>query len=244
MKVSFVLDLVEQALLRETGKVLAPEREILLDWCNKEISRLIAELGDPDWAQVWLQPALAVVASQRSYALPEDFGANFVRWGGDEGTDHLCKLSDGTKEQPLLFKSPPQFYSNDMTSTNTGVPECYTITTLPGGRRQLSLHPLPSTAATWTINGLYVPTEYALTEEDELPPFPANCTVLVSCLLRTIYSTPQHKDLDLYALHNSEYMRDYETLIKASTRDRAARLVPGHLAEFAYSGMSDYSGGL
>lgn len=244
MKVSYVLDSVEQTCaLHNTGKTLAPDRAILLDWLNDGIAEIVSE-QEWDWAMRFIYPVIMLKQSERYYQLPNDFGDNFVQYGDHDGTKFLCKLRNTTNstESFLNYESPSKFFSRNMASTTGGTSNYYTIVTKPGGSRLLVCDPPPdSTTGAFGISGLYVPTEWVLNYEDELPPMPSNCSVLKYYVLERIFTTPGFKDVQLAQFYGGKMVYHKGILIKRAQKQRRGQLVLGSLVQHNYSQM-EYSG--
>lgn len=133
---------------------------------------VLRDLAKNDWSFLTarLDPAVKTFTGQRFYPLPDNFGANFVR-GADDGSQYVCKLSDGTGEQHLHYQSPAQFFDADFQAASNGAPTNYTIQTDPAFYKQIWLDPPPDSnnSANYTIRGLYKPTFIDLTLDSFAP---------------------------------------------------------------------------
>uniref|UniRef100_A0A6M3L2M7 Uncharacterized protein n=1 Tax=viral metagenome TaxID=1070528 RepID=A0A6M3L2M7_9ZZZZ len=224
MKVQHILDEIEISL-NELGRS-AVDRGLLLRHMSFDLSELVNN-GEWDWSMVHLDPILSLVESQRDYTLPDDFPDNFVRGAGDRGDKFCCKLDNETNETLLDYLVPSQFYSKDLLAETDGTPRYYTISAVTGGRRRLSLSPPPDDAATYTIDGLYIPQNYELDYEDDLPPMP-NPTILKYTILRryapSVYDVPYQQALA--AMH------------MAQARNRRGQLIPKFESYWGQAGLS------
>ncbi len=133
---------------------------------------VLRELAKDEWSFLTarLDPGVKTSTGLRFYPLPDNFGANFVR-GADDGTQYVCKLSDGTGEQHLNYLSPAQFFDGDFTAATNGTPTDYTIQTDPAFFKQIWLDPPPDSnnSSDYTIRGLYKPTFIDLTLDSFAP---------------------------------------------------------------------------
>jgi len=135
--------------------------------------RLLRDLATKeDWSFLTrhLDPAAKTFTGVRDYPLPDDFGANFVR-GSDDGSRYVCKLSDGTGEQHLNYKSPAQFFDSDFEAASNGTPTDYTIQPNAAYYKAIWLDPPPdsNSSSHYTIRGLYKPTFRAMSLDSFFP---------------------------------------------------------------------------
>jgi hypothetical protein len=165
----------------ETGE---KDRAKLLKFLSAELNYLTGK-AEWDWAMVRLDPIISAIVGQREYNLPNNFGLNFVRYGGAAGQEWCCLLDDGTNESILHYISPAQFFSKDLRGEANGRPQRFTILSTPNGQRQLHLSPAPD-SATFTIDGLYIPTDWKIEERSQLPPIPGNSEVLKLGVMRRL----------------------------------------------------------
>ncbi len=117
-----------------------------------------------------MDPITSTSTGKRDYALPEDFGSNFIR-GSDDGRAHVCKLNDGSGENSLNYFSPSLFFHTaDFAAATNGTPATYTIQT-EQGRKRIWLDPPPDANGTtgYTIRGAYRPTFTDLVLDSWIP---------------------------------------------------------------------------
>lgn len=193
-----------------------PDRRKLLAWMSSELNELAGQLPDADWFQVWLEPAISTSEGEREYDLPEDFPANFVRLDNDRWA---CNLDTGTCESNLRYRSLREYYDQNLRAQSNGKPESYTIKTRSDGRRQLVLSPPPdgNSGSGYTIDGLYCPTDWTLSDEDEIPPIPNSLSILKWGVLRRINPELEPK-----------YREAYSSLLLEVARNRKIRLSPNY----------------
>jgi hypothetical protein len=173
---------------------------------------------DFDWAETWMDPMLETQTGVREYELPDDFPLNFVPT--ETGDGYMCILkTSSTVEQKMDFLSLERFYSANLSAESNGTPSHYTIKTTKTGRRILALSPLPD-SSTYTISGLYRPTNWALDDQDEVPPMP-NAQVLVSAVLRRFK--------ELAAEYEGKYQSAYGGLLLENARNKRVALSPNIL---------------
>jgi hypothetical protein len=222
MKVSQVLNDVEQECTNFTTGIkdgLCPNRLVLTTWMTTALQTLIG-LEQWSWAVIRMSPVAAVDASQRAVDLPTNFGTNFIRYTDDNGSRWACKLlSASTSEQWLDYKSPAQFFSFNLADTGTGLPAYYTITTKANGYREILVHPLSS--ATYSITGMYIPTDWSVGEENDELPIPGNSTILHNALLARIF-----KSQPIVSMYRRLYQEDLDTLRIGEAKNTTAQVVP------------------
>lgn len=211
MKVRTILDEVELTL-RQRG-LKGESRPILLKHLNFDLTELSGK-EDWDWAMVHLDPAVALSEGKREYDLAGNFTDNFVRYSGDEGEGFVCLLDDGSNKAPIGYESPMTFFARNLTAESNGRPARYTIVSKPDGSRQILVSPPPDAAATYTLDGLYIPTDWALKEEDDTPPIPGHSAILKWALLRRY-------DFQTFGAY---YMDAFATLMMRLARNRKAKI--------------------
>lgn len=216
MQVKEVLNDVEQQL--EHLGVPSPDRLVLTQWLQQEVRTLVSK-EDWDWAVVMLNPVIQVRSEVRTYPLPADFGTNFIRYTERDGSRYGCKLISNSNETFLDFESPAQFFTRNLSSTNTAVPAAYTITTLPNGRRQLHIDPLPD--ATYSVTGLYRATGLKLEGEDDTLPYPGDSPIGTSLLMKRIF-----KGKPLEETYSREVMDAMSDMRMELALARQARVIP------------------
>lgn len=184
MKASAILDQVELEL-RQKG-IRYDDRALMLKHMSFDLATLCG-MEDWDWAMIAVDPVIKTITGKRDYDLPANFPDNFVRWGTPTGQKWLCNLDDGVNDNPLDYVSPAQFYSMNLSGQTNSRPSKYTVLSNPAGGRRLYLSPPPDANGSttyYTIHGLYVPTDWALHDESNLPPIPGNCMILKGMLMR------------------------------------------------------------
>ena len=210
MIVREILDDIEQVL--QFKGVASPGRPILTQWLSQELNELTG-VADWDWAQVWLDPAVTTVDGTNEYSLPANFPENFLRGAGADGDSYCCKVSTSTKEEILDYRSPVQFHSLVFVGASEGQPTDYTVLTTSSGDRKIKLFPTPDAA--YNVSGLYVPTDWALTEQDAVPPVPGNCAVLKAGVMRRIDGGMEPR-----------YQQAKAELMLRAAQNRRAQVVP------------------
>ena len=228
------LDEIEQAA--KLAKAEMPTRRILLDWMSAELGELSFKI-QADYFYVHLDPVLSLTTGQRAYKLPENFPDNFVRHAGERfyaplnlgGDKWCCKLDDGTSEALLSYESPSQFFSKNLRAESNNRPSVYTILSTPVGKRQLLVSPPPDANGTagYTIDGLYLPTDWKLSEYSSTPPLPANSAVLKYAVLRRL--APQ--------IYEAKYAEARADVILKAAQNRVAQFVP----VLGRSGQNEYT---
>ena len=198
-----------------TGQVRAT-RPLLLALMSEELRELTG-MEAWDWAMVHLDPVVQTVTGTHTYDLPDNFPENFVRYGGDSGESWVCKLDDASNESLLTYKPPTEFYSQNLRALSNGRPESYTIVTSAAGRRQIRLAPPPDANGTsnYTIDGLYIPTDWTLDEESQIPPIPGNSAILKHAVLRRLDTK-----------FETSYQTSYSILMMRAAQQRRAQFTP------------------
>lgn len=218
MKVELLLDDVEQLTQDGLTRTVPVARPMLLSWLSAELNELTGR-EEWDWAMRHLDPLVSTTTARRTYQLPENFPDNFVRHAGDRGEKWCCKLDNGSNEVPLAYESPVQFYSTNLRAESNGTPSKYTVVSAATGGRQIVLSPPPDANGStgfYTIDGLYIPTDWGLHDEDDLPPMPGNSMVLKYAVLRRL-------DRQTY---EPMYREALALLALRSARQRGAQFVP------------------
>lgn len=192
MKVKQLLDDIEQLTQLQATRQTPVDRFLLLDWLSMELNELVGK-AEWDWAMQRVTPVIVTKTGVSSYILPEDFPENFVRFGRDQsGTDNgqgwACMLDDGSNETPLEYVSPASFFTQNLRAASNGRPTMYTILSNPRAEKELHLHQPPDSNSSnhYQIDGLYIPTDWTLDEEYDLPPVPAHSQILKYAVLRRV----------------------------------------------------------
>lgn len=188
------------------------DRFTVLGWASAELNRLSHEFHS-DCFLIHLDPIVNMVVGTRYYDLPRDFGSNFAPGAGD-GDKFCCKLDDGTNESLIDYISPAQFYSKNLRAEANGKPTKYTIVSSVNGVRQVGLSPPPDD--TYTLDGLYKPTNWKLETMDALPPIPGNSAILKYAVLRRI--SPER--------WNEDYILAKQNLALEFAQSKIVRMVP------------------
>lgn len=210
MKVKKLLDDIEQSpAYRSMPRELRPDRQMLLSWMSVELGELTSKIPDSDIFAIRLEPAIVTVDGLREYSLPKDFGTNFMRKDADTWS---VMIDDGTTESQLAYKIPTEFYAQNLRGESDGVPSCYTIVTTQRARRELVLSPPPD--GEYTIDGLYIPTDWDFQDEDDLPPLPANNPILKYAVMRRMSADFEPKYAESWAQLMMELAKSRKTQIK------------------------------
>ena len=186
MTIQDTLDDIEQTASAQGLAV--PDRLKALKWMSRELTELSGRM-EWTWAMVHLDPLIQTTDGKYDYDLPSSFGLNFVRHAGDDGTKWCVKISDGVSASLLDYKSPPQFWGQDVANAESSRPSCYTIMATSDGRKQIWLYPSPDDSPTqgyYTVDGLYIPTDWKLTELRGLPVIVASSPILKYAVLRRL----------------------------------------------------------
>ncbi len=198
----------------------------LIDVLSDEVA-ILSQESDWDWAGSALRPALRTKTGERTYALPPDFGFNFVR-GGDQGGElFTVTLDNTTSETPLSFLSTARFYSRDLVGEGNGTPTSYTITTEHvSGRRQIVLSPPPDANGSvghYNVNGLYVPSSWKFEDTDYVIPVPGSSNLLHHRVLAEVY---RPRDDRLHRFHVAAANRAMSSMVLAQALGRRHRIMP------------------
>ena len=219
MKVGLLLDQIEQELQSPSTRRIGIDRLRLLDYVEQELNS-IAGLEQWDFLQRYINPIALTQPGVRNYPLPVDFPENFVQTVDTDRKAFFCKLDDGSRETFLEYVVPGAFFGRDLRQESNGPPDTFTITTLPNGQREIWMAPPPdgNSDTNYTLIGLYIPTLWEINEQDDLPPLPANASVLRFAVLRRV--APQRQDW------NQEYLRYLSNLYLRAARMREAGMFP------------------
>jgi hypothetical protein len=210
VKTKDILDEI-QLTARQAGIVL-PDREILRKHMNFDLRELTGK-EQWDWAMIHLDPVVSTLADVREYDLPLGFPENFCSGAGESGGRYAVMISDGSSQVGLEYLSPVRFWSQNLVAESSSKPARYTIASVPGGRRQLVLSPPPDES--YTIDGVYIPEDWRLTDDSDLPPVPGGSYLKFSVLARFapgIYE-PMRKEAEM-------------VILMRAARNRDSRLVP------------------
>lgn len=206
MKVIDIINSVEEQVQNPITRQIPVDHLILLDWLAQEINTL-SGMAEFDFLMQRLDPLLLTEVGKRNYLLPEDFPENFVHGGDDQGEEYMCKINNGTSEAFLTYQEPAQYFSRTLEDEASAKPSDYTIMTGRDGERELWLGPPPdsNSDANYNVSGLYIPTDWNLTDETQVPPIPANAGILRYALLRRI--EPQNQVwFQEYERHRSQLL--------------------------------------
>ncbi len=223
MKASAHLDLIEQEVQDPETRASLPDRRILLKWFSRELSRL-SSFEEWDFLAVRQAPLLTTTTGKANYRLPDEFPTNFVQSYDDFTGEKrfLCKISNGTNENFLEYSSPALFFTRDMEAETNGVPSEYTIMTTSGGSKEIWLSPPPNATAR-TVNGVYIPTNWDVDDEDEVPALPGNNRYLENSLLARLH---RRTAPNLSAAFAADAAQDLNALYMSVARNRAAVMRP------------------
>ena len=178
--------LVEIEMTLDQAGAEKPDRATLLKYMSADLNE-ITGLVEWDWAVIYLDPVIRTETGTASYTLPEDFPDQFIRYSGEDGDRYCCKLYDGSTETLLTYKSPAQFFGLSLSSATNSKPADYTLVSTSAGRRQIRFNPPPDAngdTGYYEIQGAYIPTDWKLADDRNLPPIPGNSAVLKYGVLR------------------------------------------------------------
>jgi len=234
MKVKYVLDEIQLEASHRVTKHINVDRYELLEILSQELNTL-SGLINWDWALKWIDPVIKTTTGQSEYDLPENFPDNFIFGGEPGGTEHLCKLDNGTAESFLTHQSPAQFFSNNYTAVSNSTPHHYTVMTRPAGGKFLKLYPPPDSNddAHYTIKGLYVPTDVGITEEDEILPLPGNSPILRNQVLARYFRGRNDSAMNYF---ESKAFENLKNLRYMQARSKRIRMQP----RLGYYGSNDF----
>ena len=225
MLVSDILDDIDEVLER-TGPV-APDRLILTKWMSQELREIIGK-GTWTWAQQHLNPTIATQTGIRNYLLPANFPDNFTRAAGEQGDEYAAMIDDGTNESQLTYIAPELYFTRNIRGTANGRPSEYSIIGSSSGGRELFLFPAPdsNTSTYYTVDGLYQPTDWTLTERDQRPLITGNSPILKFAVLRRLNGDFEAK-----------YQEALGFLRYEQSKSSKARFAPAVPHRNTYSGM-------
>lgn len=226
MRVSQYIEILNRSLRDPKTDALPVDEDELIAILSTEVMYLSGEF-DWDWAGSPIRPAIRTKLAKRDYALPTDFGLNFARGADGGGEIFTVTLDDGNGEAPLEYRTPARFYSLNLSAESNSRPNLYTITTGQlNGKRMLQLSPPPDANGStgfYSVNGFYVPTDWAFEDEDFMLPVPGNSPILHHRVLAEVYRT---RDPNLQRFHLGEANRARMTLLMQQARGRDTRIAP------------------
>jgi len=163
-----IIENIRAEMSNSTSDMLFDAYEVLSK--AEIVLRALAHQEDWSFLTARLDPGVKTHTGVRDYPLPDDFGANFVR-GADDGSRYVCKLSDGTGEQNLNYKTPAQFFDSDFEAASNGTPVDYTIQPDTSFYKRIWLDPPPDAngSSHYTIRGIYKPSFVNLTLDSWAP---------------------------------------------------------------------------
>ena len=186
MKVRRLIEQIERRAQHKLTRSV-PENHYEIRLLMSESLNDLAGYGEFDFLKVVAEPLIQTETSVRAYDLPEEFPMNFCSYvdpiTGE--SSYACKIDDGSSGSSIPYEAPERFHSRDLSSESDSRPDRYTILTLPNGGRQIVLSPPPDSTG-YVIQGTYVPNEWKLDDDDELPVLPNNFAVLRYDVLRQI----------------------------------------------------------
>lgn len=199
MKIRQFLDRIDDESRDSITRIVPVDRWQQLDIFGREVQKLTSEFPW-DWAAVYLAPLVITEVGKRNYQLPENFGMNFARGSDQGGNDFTVTLSDGSNESTLEYREPGRFYSRNLESESNGRPTIYTIGNNLAGRREIILAAPPDTNSDsqYTVNGLYVPTDWTFDNQDIVYPIPGNSAILEHLILAQVF---KGRDADMRREH-------------------------------------------
>ena len=188
MKVSQILDNIEQRLQNTVTRRSPVDRIRLLDLLNQELNTTLTMMFFAPLSKR-LHPIMLTEEGKSNYLLPDDFPENFIKGTNtvrDEGR-FLCKLDSGTAESEMRYFSPARFFSKHREDEDNGRPTDYTVFANQDGGKEIWIAPPPDTnsESNYTLAGVYQPTVWNLREEDVLSPIGA-LAVLPYSVLRLV----------------------------------------------------------
>ncbi len=225
MLVRQYLDRLDDQLRDPFTRLLAIDRWELLDILSVECQYLSGEF-QWDWAARYLPKIIQTYTGKRAYLLPDDFGLNFARGSDRSGKIFTITLDDGSNESPLEFEDQARLHTRDLTAESNGKPARYAIRTRSTGQRELVLSPPPdsNSSSHYTINGMYVPTDWTFDNQDTLLPVPDNSSVLEHRILARVYEGLE--DDDRANRHEVKASRAQSALSVAQARSKSYQLRP------------------
>jgi len=226
MKVKQYLEILNRSLRDPKTKDVPLDKIQLAELLFEELEYLSGEF-QWDWAATPIRPAIRTQTSKREYPLPRDFGLNFSRGADSSGEVFTVTLSDTSSEVPIAYESPARFYSRNLLGESNSRPSVYTIRTdTIGGMRIMVLSSPPDAngdTGFYEINGLYVPTEWKLSDYEQMLPVPGNSALLKHRVLARAY---EKINPDLMGFHLGQATRALSILLMAQARSRRTRIMP------------------
>lgn len=235
MLVKDMLTLVERRAMEVDTKMTYPDRPTIQQFLTFELQHL-SSLEEWDFLCVHANPLVMTQTGTREYRLPQNFGTNFIRAAEDEFTGYsedvyyMCKLDDGQTESFLRYKSPARFFGRNLRGEQNSRPTDYTISVTRGGGSEIHLAPKPDANGSvgyYLIRGVYIPTDWEINDETEVPPLPGNNTYLMNRILATVF-----QNTDLQALYDQKADRDLAALYMIYARNRRVRMRPGDIRNY------------
>jgi len=199
MKVRKLIEQIERRAQHKLTRNVVEDHYRILLLLSETLNDLSSE-EEFDFLKVSLEPLIQTEPDGRSYALPENFPENFIRYHSPDTGEvaHACKLDDGSSSGSLTYEKPEVFYRRDLSGETSSRPSAYTIVTEPDGSRSLIVSP-PADTTDYEIQGTYIPNDWALTEDDDLPVIPNNYALLRYGVLKEL--EPENQ---LHELHYRE----------------------------------------
>jgi hypothetical protein len=219
------LDSIEDQIRHPITQKIPVDRWELLDILADEVRKLSGDF-QWDWAATQLSPIIRTQTNKRRYLLPNSFGLNFARGAEDKGGETFTvTLSDGSNEVSLTYEEPSRFFARNLEAESDATPSVYTIETIPSGRRRIVLSPPPdsNSSSHYTINGLFVPTDWYFEHHDFMFPIPGNSDVLDHRILARVF---EDRDDNRFQIHNREAGRSVGRLLLSQARGRRTRISP------------------
>lgn len=226
MLVDELADEIQQVLeLRKLAH--PPNRFLLIRWMSNELTEITGK-GDWNWAKQHINPTVATQTGIRSYPLPDNFPDNFCRSAGELGDGFACMLDDLTNESQLTYIAPELYVTRNLRGTANGRPGEYTVMGSSRGGREIFLYPPPDSNSStyYTVDGVYIPTDWKLKDKDQLPVVPGNSTILKFGVLRRLF--PEYE---------AQYQEALGFLRYQAAKDSKAQLRPAISYSTSYSLM-------
>ncbi len=168
MTIELLIDQME----RELGHAMPVDRMVVQSMLEQSL-QLLASQEEFDFLKRSLEPLLQTEPGVREYALPVDFGTNFLKFvDPDTGEDSwACKIDDGSSAYALHYEAPEVFYRRDLSAESDASPTNYTVETGGDGIKYIVLAPPPNTTS-FTVSGTYIPASFKM-DKDSIPAAPA-----------------------------------------------------------------------